>query len=376
MHDPTLNKDGLITPEALEAFKARIGLKLRVNNAFNDRVDLRSVQRFCDGIGEGNPLFTDPAYAAASVWGTLIAPPSYLMSVFPGWILQGLPGVHAFHSSFDFQFFQPLKEGMTITPESCFTGFHPVETKFKGKALIEHQTASYLDAQGQLIAQAKVNGLRVERQAIRDADHYHDLELPHPWTPEQLDDLGQRILAQHPRGSEPLYFQDLQLGDHLPTLIKGPLGATDIIAYCVGARPVHLLAHELALRHAASHPSWEVRDRDSRAVEPIFGVHYNLSAAQAVGMPYPYDIGSQRFCWQVQALTDWMGDAGQLLRCKVRFKEFVFLSDAVFLDGVVSKLFVDERGRHIARVSTTASNQRGTLVMDGFADVMLPSKEA
>ena len=375
MADDTLDRDGRITPEALAAFDARKGLKLRVNNVFNDRADARSIRRFCDGIGEGNPLFTDGDYARASSRGVLTAPPSFVMSVFPGWILQGLPGVHAFHSSFDFRFERDIVEDMAIVPESTFTGYHFVQTKFNGEALIEHQTARYLTSEGELIAEAKVSGLRVERQAIRAADYYKDIQLPHPWSAGELDDLNERILAQRPRGAKPRCHEDVAIGDKLPELIKGPLGITDVIAYCVGAMPVHLLAHELALRHSAAHPAWEVRDRDSRAVEPIFGVHYNQGAAESVGMPYPYDIGSQRFCWQVQALTDWMGDDGRLLRCKVKFRDFVFLSDAVFLNGTVSKKYVDAQGRSCVRVDTRAFNQRGAVVMDGFADVQLPTRE-
>ena len=99
------NNDGRITPESLEEYRSRVGNILRVSDVFNERASRIAIRRFCDGIGDSNPLYTDPEYAAASVWRREYAPPSFVVSVFPGWILQGLPGVHAFHTSSSFHFY-------------------------------------------------------------------------------------------------------------------------------------------------------------------------------------------------------------------------------------------------------------------------------
>lgn len=368
--------EGRITPEALEDYNKRVGMELRVSNVFNEVATARAIERFCDGVGEANPLYRDAAYAARSVWGGLIAPPSFVMSVFPGWILQGLPGVHAFHTSFDFEFFESIREGDRLVPASRFVGYQPTHTKFGADALFERQESRYVREDGSLVARALVTGLRVERDAVRRSGAYDCLELPHPWKADELARLRSQMLAAKPRGSRVLYYEDVQVGDKLPELIKGPLGLTDILAYCVGASPVHLVANELAVAQFEKHPAWEVQDSDSHTIEPVFGVHYNQSAASLIGMPYPYDIGSQRFCWQVQALTNWMGDAGRLMRCKVKFKEFVFFSDVVYLNGEVVSKGLDAKGHPCVTVRTSSTNQRGAVVMDGVSVIALPSRDA
>ena len=47
-------------------------------------------------------------------------------------------------------------------------------------------------------------------------------------------------------------------------------------------------------------------------MEPVYVVHYHDYAARLQGTQIAYDVGVQRMCWQVQSLTNRMGDAGTL----------------------------------------------------------------
>jgi hypothetical protein len=47
-------------------------------------------------------------------------------------------------------------------------------------------------------------------------------------------------------------------------------------------------------------------------LEPVYVVHYHDYAARLQGTQIAYDVGVQRMCWQVQSLTNRMGDAGTL----------------------------------------------------------------
>lgn len=363
-----------ITEEMLVEYKNRVGCSLRVNSIFNERATPEAIRRFCDGIGEGNPLYRNPEYASASPWGNLIAPPSFVMSVFPGWILQGLPGIHVFHSSTDFVFRRPVLLDDRIRPESRFTGFRLMTGKLGENSILEIQKASYLSENGDVFAEADVTGVRAERQAVRNAGLYDGLTLPHPWTEKELVDIEKRQLAGKPRGNKPLYFEEVTPGDEIPVLTKGPLGITDIIAYCVGACPVRLLAHSLALEDFSRRPAWGIRDYDSKAMEPVFSVHYNKNSAELAGMPYPYDIGSQRHTWLIQMLTNWMGDCGWLEQCRAKYTGFVFFSDVVTLGGKIVKKYKNKDEIGCVEIRTTAVNQRGETVMKGSSTVLLPSR--
>ncbi|MFN2128014.1 MAG: acyl dehydratase, partial [Anaerolineales bacterium] len=116
------------------------------------------------------------------------------------------------------------------------------------------------------------------------------------------------------------------------------------------------------------------RDPNTMGYEPIFAVHYNKSAANAMGLPQPYDVGMQRHCWGIHLITNWMGDDAWLKRSYVEYKKFVYLSDVVRLKGKVIDKFIDDEGDYCARVERFAINQRDENVMPGYAIVALPSK--
>lgn len=87
--------EGRITEEALKEFGKRVGKKLRVR-PYNEVATKDNIGKFADGIGDPNQLWRDEAYAKDTGYERIVAPPSWLFSVFPTWVLQGLPRVHAY----------------------------------------------------------------------------------------------------------------------------------------------------------------------------------------------------------------------------------------------------------------------------------------
>jgi acyl dehydratase len=366
---------GLITDQALEVFRSRVGNKLRINNIFNELASKDAIRKFVDGIGDPNPLWRDEEYARTTRHGRLVAPPSWLNSVFPTWVLQGLPGVHAFHTSTDWEFYRPVYVDDKIRPESVFTGFSIRSSDFAGRSVIERQEARYYNQRRELVARAKVAGLRAERGAARENGKYSQLQLPHPWTDQELASIEDQILGEEIRGPHPRYWEDVEVGEQLLPLTRGPLGLTDVIAYCIGAAPVQIQAQGMALRQYRKHPAWAFRDPNTCALEPVYGVHYNEAAAEASGLPYPYDTAVQRHCWLLQFLTNWMGDGGWVKRSNARYRNFVYLSDVVWIHGKVTKKYIDDQGACCVDIKTSAINQRGEEVMPGTSTVLLPSRE-
>ena len=367
-------EDGRITDEALEDFRNRVGTKLRIQYQFNELASRDAIRKFADGIGDPNPLWRDRVYATSTVYGALAAPPSWINSVLPTWVLQGLPGVHALHSSTDWEFYRPVLLNDRITPECYFTGCRVVKSKFAGRSVLECQESRFYNQNGELVARAKPAAFRVERGAAMEIRLYNEIELPHPWTEKEILEIESEVLNEKICGAETRYFEDVDIGDKLPPVIKGPLGVSDIIAYCIGASPVPIRAHGLALRHYREHPAWAFRDLDTWAMESVYSVHYNKAAANAGGLPYPYDTAVQRHCWLMHLLTNWMGDDAWLKRTYAKFNGVVYLSDVVWIRGTVVKKYVDENGESCIDIKTSATNQRGEEVMPGRSTVILPSR--
>ncbi|GAI04772.1 unnamed protein product, partial [marine sediment metagenome] len=49
--------EGELTNEALEEYKERVGLSLRVTGVFNQTVSYEAIRNFVNGIGDSNPLY-------------------------------------------------------------------------------------------------------------------------------------------------------------------------------------------------------------------------------------------------------------------------------------------------------------------------------
>ena len=367
--------EGRIDEKALETFSARIGTKLRIHNIFNEHATPEAIRKFVNGIGDSDPLYRDEEYATSTRYGCLVAPQNWAYSVFPTWVLQGLPGVHAFHSGNEWEFYKPILVHDRITPECTFTGFEEKESQFAGRFIMEYQEARFFNQRNELVSKAKTWLVRAERPAARKKGKYSRIQLPHPWTEKELERIETDVLAEAPRGSQVRYWEEVQIGEELDPITKGPLGLTDIVAYCVGSAPVPISAHGVSLREYRRHPSWAFRDPDTGALEPVYGVHYNRRAASAAGLPFPYDVGTQRHCWHIQLLLNWMGDEGWLKRDHGEYRRFVYQSDVVKFEGSVVNKYIDAEGEPCVDIETTALNQRGENVMPGKSTVVLPSRE-
>jgi len=372
--------ENVITDESLTDWQKRVGLDLRIRTIFNQTVSPESIRNYSNGIGDTNPLYRDPEYAKQTRFGALVAHPGWVAGVLPHWLLQGLPGVHADHSASDWEFYRPVYVHDKITPKCYFVGYDVKRSRFAGKTAFEYQRFEYWNQRDELVSKGYCLLVRYERQTARGKSEkgegkYDYITVPHPWTDEELDKVDEQVLAEKPRGSNTRYWEDVQIGDALEPVIKGPLGVTDFIAYTLGAAPFQMSAHGVQLKQYKEHPAWGFRDPDTRAWEPIYSVHYSAAAARGVGAMYAYDAGIQRHSWLTHLLTNWMGDEGWLKKCNAQYRQFVYLSDVVWFQGKVINKYIDDNGEYCVDVETHGINQREEDTIMGESTVILPSKE-
>lgn len=368
------------TDKMLDDMRALIGTELRTANAVNnEEADRHAILRFCEGIGDDNPLWIDEEYAAQSVHGGIIAPPSFIFACVAG-VQVGWPGLGGFHAETWLEFKKPIRVGDTVTPRFTFEGFDgPTEaSNFAGRRIKDYIRQEYFTQDGDLAATFICSRMRFERTEMQAKRESRKIELPHPWTPEEIEQIETDILSEAPRGATPRYWDDVEVGEELDIVTKGPLGLTDFIAYIAsGAAPIpRVAAHGFALRRYRKHPKWAFRDPSTHALEPVYSVHYNDYAAQLQGAQVAYDVGIQRTSWQIHQLTNWIGDDGFLKSMHGQYRAHVYLSDVVRLGGSVIEKFIDDDGDHVVKIETRAINQRGQNVMPGSAVVKLPVREA
>jgi acyl dehydratase len=373
-----------LTDQMVEQMQKRAGTELRIDHSvFNEEATRIAVIKFTGGIGDINPLWTDVDHARRSPWGAPVAPPSFVIGCFSG-IQFGWPGLGSFHSASRLRFHQPVYWHDTITSTCRYEGFSgPTPSRFAGRMVTDHFTNRYRNQLGETVAEIEWDVVNFERAAARSKGDREtqapaDVQIPHPWTEDQLEKIRAQVLSEQPRGAEQRFFEDVSIGEELAPLTKGPIGLTDEVAFVAGGgAPIpRLSAHAAALHAYENHPAWCFVDPETGALEPIYSVHYNRHAANAMGVTYQYDVGFQRQCWQIQHLTHWSSDAGWVKSAQAQYRKFVYLSDVVTLSGSVTDKFVDVDGEHCVRVETRADNQRGENVMPGSAVIALPSRQA
>jgi len=370
--------EAIISDEMIEEMRGKIGTKLRIDNSiFNEEASWLAIKKFAEGVGDTNPLWNDETYAQKTRYGCLIAPPSWVIGVFAG-IQFGWRGLGGFHSGTSMEFYKPIRRGDKIKAECIFTGFEgPKPSKFAEKMVIDFYTNNYYNQNEELVSKADWYVIRVERKRAREKGKYSEINLPHPWKEDELKKIEEEILSEKPRGATPRYWEDVEVGEELDPVIKGPFGLTDMIAYISGGGvPIpRLKAHRAQLCDYQRHPAWSFRDPTTYALEPIFAVHYNKQAANAMGLPYPYNAGWQSQTWQIHLLTNWMGDEGWLKKCQAEYRKFIYFSDVVWLKGKIVKKYIDDNGEYCVDIETHGINQRDEDVIPGSATIILPSKK-
>ena len=365
---------GKITEEGLERLRERIGNFNRPRQygvgLFNEDASRSAIRHFCQGIGDPNPLYWDEEYARHTKYGSIIAPPAFLYSVY--WCsgrTGGLPGVHGFHAGNDWEWFRPIYQGDRISVQEQFTGLEEKSSRFAGRTFIQSSVSHYYNQRGEVIARCKGWQFRAERAAAREQGKY-SFEA-YRYTPEEIQAIEDAVLSEEVRGSAPRWWEEVEVGEELKPVVKGPLSHGDIQAFVAGC--IGGISHGLQLREMQRHPSWGFRDPNTGAQEAIIRVHDIQEAAESAGLGGAYDYGCQRCCWIGHLLTNWMGDDGFLRKMYIELRRFNMLGDTTWLRGRVTGKR-EENGEHLVDLDTWGENQRGELTTKGTAVIRLPSR--
>jgi acyl dehydratase len=362
-----------ITEQMVAELKKRLGVVWRPRQPyFNTGAARDSIRHFCHGIGDTNPLFTDPEYAKKSRYGRLLAPPCFLYSVY--WPAQGrgMPGIHAWHSGDDWEFYHPIFEGDEFTYTNTLVDVQEKASKMAGKTLIQYHEITYTNQRGELVAKSLDWCVRAGRISSGKTGKYRNIEKA-TYTSAEMKKIFGDYDKEAIRGAEPRYWEDVKVEDELTPIVKGPLSVRDMIAWLMGAGSPFMRAHALAYTFLKHHPGVDMVDSKTKQLDVPELVHMEESRAQEIGIPGAYDYGCQRISWLGNLITNWMGDDGFLKRMRAELRRFNVVGDTTWLKGTVKQKYVKE-AEHLVDIECWAENQRGEITLPGTATVRLPSK--
>ena len=361
---------GRFTDEGLAKLRASIGKVYRPYRA-HEVATRDAIRHFADGIGDPNPFWREPSYARDTKYGCIIAPPFFLYAVAAVQRMEGLPGVHAFYCGVEWEWFDVVQEGDAITVEDVPTELVEKRGKMGGRQFLQIGRTSYY-RRGEIVATCKGMAMRVERKAAKEQGKYKETK-PHVNTPEEMEKIYEAIEREERRGATPRYWEEVNVGDELVPVVKGPLAMEDMIAWYVCTTAPHFAkAHELRLVYLKKHPAWAYVDPKTGAVGQMSAVHERSDLTESLGISAPYDLGVQRFSWIGHLIANWMGDDGFLKKVNAQCRLFNLFGDTQYLKGKVVKKYM-EQNQHLVDIEIRTENQRGENTMPGLATVVLPS---
>jgi acyl dehydratase len=366
-----------ITDDALEALRSRIGVTITDTvEPWNYEATRDAIRHYAYGIGDDNPLWTDPEYAAKTHYGTIVALPSFLFTtsrIASGYV-GGLSGVHAMWAGADWEWFEPVLRGDEISTTAYLKDLIEHETQFAGRSIRQIYHTDFFNQRGEKVAACDSWVFRTDRDEARErGTKYSDARgRVEPFSDQQLTAFAKLYDAEETRGDVPRYWEDVREGDELPRMLKGPMTVTGFIAYAQGWGGLYIRANKLAHRLYTRHPGLGIRNRFNVPDVPE-RVHWEESFALEVGAPGAYDYGPERCSWLTHHATNWMGDTGFLRKSRCQLRRHNPEGDVVFIDGRVTRKYVED-GRHLVEIEQRATTHREELSAKGSAVVELPTR--
>src|SRR5215469_15616542 len=330
-----------------------------------------NIRHWAHGIGDDNPLWCDPQYASKTEYGKVIAPPSFIFPLnrsFSGYV-GGLAGVHAMFAGIDVTWHRPILQGDEFTTKVWLKDLVEHNTQFAGRSIQQIYRCEFYRQNDELVAEGDSWCFRTERDTARERGTKYDAvkkKAPVRYSREDLSKIFALYDAEEVRGAMPRYFEDVNVGDKLPTIAKGPMTVTGCIAFAQGWGGLYIRANKLAWKQFQKHPGLGIPNVPER-------VHWEDDLATLVGTPAAYDYGPERCSWMMHHLTNWMGDSGFLRKIDVKIRRHNPVGDTICIDGEVTRKFEEDGARYVA-IAQRAVQQDGELSVIATAIVRLPSR--
>ncbi len=143
--------------------------------------------------------------------------------------------------------------------------------------------------------------------------------------------------------SDQIYYEDVAVGETLPTLIKHPT------------------PRQLVMWAGASGEFSEM--------------HYDKEFALQKGFPGIVVHGMLTTSFLAQVVTRWMGEKGTLKRIRTKNEQFILVNEDILCKGSVSKKYV-EKNEHLVEFELRAESGKGERYVTATAIVALPSRNA
>ena len=343
-----------------------------------------AMRNFARSYGDDNPLYNSEDYGASTRWGGQIASPMIPIAL-------GRPmfedppaekikrpsfrGIHVFVSGSRWNWYRPLSEHDELYSFGGIESVVEKRSEFAERSVLMLYAMVKMNQRAEIVAVSRTLAIHTERKTAREKGKYSAIE-PATYTDDDLAKLDAIYAAEQRRGAETRWWEDVEVGQTLQPMAKGPLTQTDMIVFHAGGYgfvPYELRANRLAYENRQRIKAFYVKNEHG-IPDVAQRVHWDSAWAQAIGNPMAYDYGVMRDCYLSHFITDWMGDDGWLAEQATEIRKFNYIGDSHVITGeVVGKRIED--GRCLVDIEMRGTNQREVVTCPGTATVALPSRE-
>jgi acyl dehydratase len=346
---------------------------------FNTEVTRDSIKHFVDAMGNLNPLYRDREYAKKTKYGCLIAPPVILYTIalahypdppdYPP-----PPEFPTLYAGDEYEWFSPISEGDEIDWKTTYpTDVKTKQTKTAGTATFLYGKHEFSRHQGG-VPLATCNFWVVlyntEEFTYWPAER-QEIEQKQDKFPAHTEEYIKEVYAAQDRelvrGAEPRYWEDVEVGEELTPVVRGPFTVDESIAWIIAAGEYYFCSDRL-FRYIHEHTGWG-------AYHPDLKVHLNFKHGTYDFSPKGVGgWGAQRTSWLDMVLTNWMGDEGFLWKLRSEHRRRGGYGNVFWCKAKVAKKYAD-KGRYCVDIDCWVEDQTGDVILRGSATVLLPSRE-
>lgn len=322
------------------------------------------IRRFANAIGNPDPLFHDPAYGRKTLWGTMIAPPTFASIIaWAGYFPEraNIPGWNALHGATEHLAYKVIRPGDKFRVVNKYLGTEEKTVSNKPYRLfIRRNQRSYINQREELAANCIANEVimatppgaknATEKKTYEGRERHHytqdELDMIHKAYEDELE-------GKHRRGAQIRYWEDVVENEELKPVIKGPLDVSDIVSY-VGLGG-YIMAFALKWKVLRYNLGRALIDPETGEHHLQIDWHYLDKMAQVMGMPYAHSAGRQNEGNIGHLISNWMGDDGFVKKLFCEHRGLWFHGETLWLKGKVVKKYV-ENGEHLVDIDAWSEN--------------------
>jgi len=386
---PVKKEYGKITQESFFTLRDRIGVErarpLEDWEIGDMRFTRSFIRRAALAIGDYNPLYRDLEYAKKSPHSTIIAPPTVMQHIEQiNARTDGMPGMHALYRGITLRWRRPIRMGEVVMGKTYLRDVQLSGSQLSGVSVIQWYETIGTSDKGDEVGRVLTSWSRHERMAAAKTTGARQKLRPQAsYTLEDIERIKEAYRKEGRRGAEPRYWEDVEVGEELPPVIKGPTCLPQRMfgesAAMVGSEIKIGASGDWGVQHAQlwklieQHPGLPYINEQGVPEVPVTIHNSNEKAQRYLGLPGGYDAGMQRINWTGHLLMNWVGDHGFLRELTIKMPQLNIMGDTTWCRGKVTGKRVED-GKHIVELDVWNENQVPNIVTQATAQVILPSR--